>query len=157
MPLRWAERRRTGSSPCCGRMACFISYASRRKRSTTTTIRRSSPSSTPCASQSSSHKKTNRDYAVGMRKSPQNPEFLVCGFGTRRGFPAQDGFARGGDFVQAANPRGVRRGLDDFRVCRGFFRDRPHGIDEQVTFLFGFRSEERRVGKECRSRWSPYH
>ena len=25
-----------------------------------------------------------------------------------------------------------------------------HGIDE-------FRSEERRVGKECRSRWSPYH
>src|SRR5436309_2343470 len=100
MPLRWAERRRTGSSPCCGRMACFISYASRRKRSTTTTIRRSSPSSTPCASQSSSHKKTNRDYAVGMRKSPQNPEFLVCGFGTRRGFPAQDGFA---DVVRVEN------------------------------------------------------
>ena len=24
------------------------------------------------------------------------------------------------------------------------------------TYLFG-RSEERRVGKECRSRWSPYH
>src|SRR5256886_16677676 len=23
--------------------------------------------------------------------------------------------------------------------------------------LIGFRSEERRVGKECRSRWSPYH
>ena len=22
---------------------------------------------------------------------------------------------------------------------------------------FGHRSEERRVGKECRSRWSPYH
>ena len=28
-----------------------------------------------------------------------------------------------------------------------------------VTFVQGFalRSEERRVGKECRSRWSPYH
>src|ERR1035441_7998492 len=26
---------------------------------------------------------------------------------------------------------------------------------EQTTHLF--RSEERRVGKECRSRWSPYH
>jgi len=24
-------------------------------------------------------------------------------------------------------------------------------------FRTGFRSEERRVGKECRSRWSPYH
>ena len=23
--------------------------------------------------------------------------------------------------------------------------------------LFWYRSEERRVGKECRSRWSPYH
>ena len=27
-----------------------------------------------------------------------------------------------------------------------------------LAFLLGFhRSEERRVGKECRSRWSPYH
>ena len=25
------------------------------------------------------------------------------------------------------------------------------------TFLSDDRSEERRVGKECRSRWSPYH
>ena len=24
-------------------------------------------------------------------------------------------------------------------------------------YLLGQRSEERRVGKECRSRWSPYH
>ena len=27
--------------------------------------------------------------------------------------------------------------------------------EEQNKFMF--RSEERRVGKECRSRWSPYH
>ena len=26
-----------------------------------------------------------------------------------------------------------------------------------MTQLFDERSEERRVGKECRSRWSPYH
>src|SRR2546427_12539441 len=26
-----------------------------------------------------------------------------------------------------------------------------------VSLLYGMRSEERRVGKECRSRWSPYH
>ena len=25
------------------------------------------------------------------------------------------------------------------------------------AMLIGARSEERRVGKECRSRWSPYH
>ena len=28
--------------------------------------------------------------------------------------------------------------------------------DEYKTFI-SERSEERRVGKECRSRWSPYH
>ena len=34
-----------------------------------------------------------------------------------------------------------------------------HGYDDIRGFLKreGFRSEERRVGKECRSRWSPYH
>ena len=26
-----------------------------------------------------------------------------------------------------------------------------------IFLLFWLRSEERRVGKECRSRWSPYH
>ena len=26
-----------------------------------------------------------------------------------------------------------------------------------IVFSDGNRSEERRVGKECRSRWSPYH
>ena len=26
-----------------------------------------------------------------------------------------------------------------------------------IVGVLGFRSEERRVGKECRSRWSPYH
>ena len=28
---------------------------------------------------------------------------------------------------------------------------------ERIVLKFPFRSEERRVGKECRSRWSPYH
>ena len=28
---------------------------------------------------------------------------------------------------------------------------------QQKNLEFPFRSEERRVGKECRSRWSPYH
>ena len=38
----------------------------------------------------------------------------------------------------------------------GFFKvvDSCKGRVELVT---GERSEERRVGKECRSRWSPYH
>src|SRR2546421_13098057 len=46
---------------------------------------------------------------------------------------------------------------------------RPHGIDQPApagdllkrgvkeSAEHSMRSEERRVGKECRSRWSPYH
>ena len=30
----------------------------------------------------------------------------------------------------------------------------PENMSERLS---GVRSEERRVGKECRSRWSPYH
>ena len=33
---------------------------------------------------------------------------------------------------------------------------RPH-LFRATTVLVSGRSEERRVGKECRSRWSPYH
>src|SRR2546426_10910003 len=42
----------------------------------------------------------------------------------------------------------------------GYFEElTPEQIDRQLgTLLIGpMRSEERRVGKECRSRWSPYH
>ena len=35
------------------------------------------------------------------------------------------------------------------------FRERLSGWQE--NYMEGLRSEERRVGKECRSRWSPYH
>src|SRR2546429_2018677 len=42
---------------------------------------------------------------------------------------------------------------DTLPVDRGRF-----GRDTRSLLgLFGERSEERRVGKECRSRWSPYH
>ena len=41
----------------------------------------------------------------------------------------------------------------------GFKRDRANfeTLLYQVIKASGARSEERRVGKECRSRWSPYH
>src|SRR3712207_1855681 len=32
-----------------------------------------------------------------------------------------------------------------------------HAVPFDVSLCCGNRSEERRVGKECRSRWSPYH
>ena len=38
----------------------------------------------------------------------------------------------------------------------GFHSLSKYDIPENISFL-RIRSEERRVGKECRSRWSPYH
>src|SRR3712207_8312120 len=45
------------------------------------------------------------------------------------------------------------------RVASSFEQERPHCLYEPAWVLeqHEVRSEERRVGKECRSRWSPYH
>src|SRR2546426_12543026 len=40
-----------------------------------------------------------------------------------------------------------------FPACRAHYPGGP----EPVRVSVASRSEERRVGKECRSRWSPYH
>ena len=47
-------------------------------------------------------------------------------------------------------------------LAKEILRDSDIKIGSVVGFPLGFedtqlRSEERRVGKECRSRWSPYH
>src|SRR5256885_11777623 len=41
-------------------------------------------------------------------------------------------------------------------ACVGAYLNRPRGAWLALAAL-STRSEERRVGKECRSRWSPYH
>ena len=56
-------------------------------------------------------------------------------------------------------------GASKYEICKGFAVGRAifyepakqwmqHKISDQELVD---RSEERRVGKECRSRWSPYH
>src|ERR1039458_1086972 len=56
--------------------------------------------------------------------------------------------------------RHLRVDLGELRIAEMTrFDDPPTEELEAVRVLFGVldRSEERRVGKECRSRWSPYH
>src|SRR2546425_10421315 len=43
------------------------------------------------------------------------------------------------------------------RVAGNIVAPSQVGSVEFAAGRFGTRSEERRVGKECRSRWSPYH
>ena len=46
-------------------------------------------------------------------------------------------------------------GINDFMICCGY---KSHIIKQYFhEYAIQLRSEERRVGKECRSRWSPYH
>ena len=42
--------------------------------------------------------------------------------------------------------------------CRAYIKSKNQVIKDDLKInLNEYRSEERRVGKECRSRWSPYH
>ena len=43
--------------------------------------------------------------------------------------------------------------IADYRSLKALKED----LEEQLKDIERERSEERRVGKECRSRWSPYH
>src|SRR3712207_9587668 len=56
-----------------------------------------------------------------------------------------------------ATPRGGSRRCGCARCNRGRARSRAGGTPRPGTETPSGRSEERRVGKECRSRWSPYH
>ena len=49
---------------------------------------------------------------------------------------------------KAITAKYVKTNLDDIKIRV------PKGQREKLKTI---RSEERRVGKECRSRWSPYH
>ena|SRR5256885_16295229 len=52
--------------------------------------------------------------------------------------------------------RAKKRNLTTIAIERNG-RSREEHDRETVAALRDHRSEERRVGKECRSRWSPYH
>src|ERR1043165_5707634 len=47
--------------------------------------------------------------------------------------------------------------LAEYLLVHGIVNRRDLVLFDAMTFLLPIRSEERRVGKECRSRWSPYH
>src|SRR5260370_10404852 len=69
-------------------------------------------------------------------------------------------FAKGGAILSEPRYTDAARRAADFVLARLY--DPKTGIllrryRQQDAAIPGFRSEERRVGKECRSRWSPYH
>ena len=65
----------------------------------------------------------------------------------------------GADLIFNHHPVGLAlTGLDDVMSLQVDLMDLPYFSQQYCTFYGTHRrSEERRVGKECRSRWSPYH
>ena len=64
--------------------------------------------------------------------------------------------------IEAVDEAGVRAHLKRLRIEETSIREKPKDLLENIKFFrpkvkSRSRSEERRVGKECRSRWSPYH
>ena len=59
-----------------------------------------------------------------------------------------------GDIISNAKVYGLKNSL---RVSGFPMRVDKDFKEELIKTLNTTRSEERRVGKECRSRWSPYH
>src|SRR5579859_1503226 len=52
---------------------------------------------------------------------------------------------------------GLLKGALGQIICDGIPTEFFTGVDASCAISRQTRSEERRVGKECRSRWSPYH
>src|SRR5256885_3540343 len=87
-----------------------------------------------------------RDYKV---TGVQTCALPICGHGGLDSLAGRPCVRTGGRSVSPSAPRATRS-LIVYRVVRE--PGRRSGIDRDLL-----RSEERRVGKECRSRWSPYH
>src|ERR1022692_3791277 len=83
--------------------------------------------------------------------------------GGARGFPAEEAFAAVNrtPLRRFKGNRGLAAALRAFGHGFGFGETRSGrslALGLACLAALGFiRSEERRVGKECRSRWSPYH
>src|SRR3712207_4249393 len=93
-------------------------------------------------------------------------EVFITATGSREVL-ASDHLERMRDGAILANAGGVDVEIDveGLREASSEVRDARRNVEEFTTqdgrklYLIGrgMRSEERRVGKECRSRWSPYH
>ena len=60
----------------------------------------------------------------------------------------------GGQYV----PETLMNAVNELEEAYNHYKDDPEFNKELTDLLNNYvRSEERRVGKECRSRWSPYH
>ena len=61
------------------------------------------------------------------------------------------------DMLEAIGERSIHMTYDQGRLEIVTLSPLHEKVKKAIARLLEARSEERRVGKECRSRWSPYH
>ena len=92
----------------------------------------------------------------GLVQINETSEDRIINFHLKRGFAMLTAFRSENSLSE--NRARNRRLANDLKIDRKSTtselqsHDRPY-----LVCRFCLRSEERRVGKECRSRWSPYH
>ena len=90
-------------------------------------------------------KQVNADKVFKDKKSGKNIK--------RSGLKEMINYIREGDTIEVVSLDRLSRNYNDIKKLVQLFKEK------KVKLLVDDlpRSEERRVGKECRSRWSPYH
>ena len=108
----------------------------------------------PGAKPNAAHKKLAELEAAGKLRSviTQNIDGLHQEAGSRRVWELHGSVLRN-RCMRCGKPYPTRF----LAECEGVPRCACGGIVKPEVVLYEERSEERRVGKECRSRWSPYH
>ena len=81
----------------------------------------------------------------------------ASGAGSTRRCAAPSRMVEINGWCSPVNMTQVRRIVDRTRVTAFNPRTSHDPAGAALSQIFACRSEERRVGKECRSRWSPYH
>ena len=86
---------------------------------------------------------------------------LVTGSSRGLGRAIIEGLAKAGArvVVNGVDPARVETAVAEMRAAGYAVEGVAFDVTDEpaVVAAFAGRSEERRVGKECRSRWSPYH
>ena len=84
--------------------------------------------------------------------------FALLKYGFAREYPARRHFRAPGDLKSSYDV--VIIGAGGHGLATAYYLATVHGVTNIAVLDKGYiggRSEERRVGKACRSRWSPHH
>ena len=96
------------------------------------------------------------DMAAADVRAKVGPDMLL-GVSAHSVEEARLAVAHGADYLGVGAAFSTHTKTDVDVLPEGELKKICDAVDVPVVAIGGIRSEERRVGKECRSRWSPYH